>query len=65
MTTGVHAPHGGRWRQPNDDDDDGNIVILYSKVVGVVVWPGLYLANLKNDNSTVSITNTGCIRCDN
>ena len=22
-------------------------------------------ANLKNDDSTVSITNTGCIRCDN
>jgi len=37
---------------------------------GAAVWPGLYnitsyLANLKNDDSTVSITNTGCIRRDN
>jgi hypothetical protein len=42
-----------------------NLSYIWSIVAGAVVWPGLYLANLKNDNSTVSITNTGCIRCDN
>ena len=36
---------------------------------GQLFGPGFtftfYLANLKNDNSTVSVTNTGCIRRDN
>jgi hypothetical protein len=42
-----------------------SIYIAIYRRVGAVVWPGFYLANLKNDVSTVSITNTGCIRCDN
>jgi hypothetical protein len=31
-TTGVRAPHGQRWRRPNDDDNDGDIVLSSSHV---------------------------------
>ncbi len=40
---------------------------LIYKERGQLFGPGFtfYLGNLKNDDSTVSITNTGCIRRDN